>query len=125
MLLIELPGVHLQFTKAERLHAPHKASMKTVVLESPVVHILASIVTHASGLTNLSMQSPCMLVTSAAISNVLQSLRSARSHGVASSVYLSFVVVSPIRNQASRGQDWRHQELQQNAACGLMLDVLN
>ena len=104
MLLIELPGVQLQFTKAERLHATHKASMKTVVLESPVVHILASIVTHASELTNLSMQSPCMLVTSAAISNVFQSLRSIRSNRVSFSLYLSCVVVSRIRNQASRGQ---------------------
>ena len=103
MLLIELPGVHLQFTKAERVHAPHRAYMKTVVLESPVVHILASIVTHASELTSLSIQPPCMLVTSAVISHVLQSLLSVRSHRLSSSLYLSLFVVSRIRNHASRG----------------------
>ena len=42
-----------------------KASIKTVVLESPTVRTLASTVTHASDLTNLSMQSSCMRGTSA------------------------------------------------------------
>ena len=82
LLVIELPGVHLQFTKAERLLTPHKASMKTVVLESPLVHILASIVAHVFELTKLPMQSPSTLVISAAISNVLQSRRSIPSHRV-------------------------------------------
>ena len=66
---------------------------------------MASIVTHASEL--LSMQSPCMLVISAStlpISNVLQSLRSVRSHGVCFSLHLSLFVVSRIRNQGSQEQ---------------------
>jgi len=36
MLLSELPGVHWQFTKVGRLHALHKASMKTVCWRAPL-----------------------------------------------------------------------------------------
>ena len=70
------------------------------------MQISASIVTHAksmSELTNLSTQSTFMLVTSAAISTVLQSPCSVPSLR-ASSLDLIFFVVSRVRNQASRGQ---------------------
>ena len=67
LLVIELPGLHLQFTKAERLLTPHKAFMKAVVLESPLVHILASIVAHVFEEENLPMQTPSTLGISAAM----------------------------------------------------------
>ena len=72
-----------------------------------VVHILASIVTHAnsmSELTNLSMQSLFMLGTSAAISNVLQSLLSVFSNTASPTLCWSLFVVSRVRSQSSRGE---------------------
>jgi len=60
-------GLHLQFTKAERLLTPHKAFMKAVVLESPLVRTLASIVAHVFEEVNLPMQTPSTLGISAAM----------------------------------------------------------
>ena len=60
----------MPFAKADGVHVVHKIFIKTVVLESPVVHILASSVAHAnymSEFTNESMQSAFMRVTSTAI----------------------------------------------------------
>ena len=72
---------HRQFTKAGQLHAHHKAFLKAIVLESPVVHILAS------------MQPPGVLAISAStlpISHLLMSLRSLRFRRVCN----SFVFIS-------------------------------
>ena len=148
VVLIELQSMHMQLTKAEHVYATRglvkrylwfakrlsllgervlldgesRAFMKAVVLYSPTVHILASIATHASTVSefiNLSMQSPTMLAISA-IPNLLQRLRLGRYHR-ACPLRLSLVALSCVRNQASRGQVrvWLCQSERNLCVCSL------